>query len=237
MSKGRAVAKIFLNGVLIGTLDASQMHGLTKQLVEESYFESMKDNLINIARSRRDEMISSIAVKARFDNEPILVQAFKEASKKSVFGRNEMRFIDLAILDSMLPRRKRGDIVPGRGWWAVLEGKKDIVETTGYTFIPFSEEKKKTLSSRGKHGEGILLEIARNPSLAEMPVHSYSIKDKRYLTKFKTRLVDDMVKNKAFMDKVIRQMCDIIFIKLSSMKFNVENPQEEEEDDHFGLPF
>jgi hypothetical protein len=82
----------------------------------------------------------------------------------------------------------------GVGWWRVLESKKDEIVNNEYMFIP--------RRGIGKFKEGVLVSRDKISSSVFKP-HKYSIKDKRYVTRFVNNLAKETIDNDIFMDNVM----------------------------------
>ena len=222
------LAKIYLNDIYIGQVTAFQLEKMNKEMVDRCFYSAIQGRMYDSVKRRLDEMKASMTTRARTDGESTLSAAYLAAIEQSDLSDiRVMRLISLDVLDGRLPRTKKGKKISGRGWWTTLEGDEDTVEVKGYVFVPM---RKKEGRSVGKHNEGVLLDVSKNKGLSSLPFHSYSIKDKRYLSKFKTRVVDDTVRNKFFMDAVMKDMCLKIHSELAKLPKEEKVEEATEED-------
>lgn len=207
----RVMAKIYFNGRQIAEMEAFRISAMTKELMDFCYRTSLIENMKKAIQTRIEELKRSIKTKARYDGETSLIQAFEKALDENKFEPNMISLISLDVLDAMLPNRKNPG---GPGWWRVLERKTDMITNKGWVFVPAKKSASTPRGISGKHGEGFMLDASKYPGLSNRPHHRYSIKDKRYVTRFKSRLVDETIMNKAFGDRVMNDMVKMMCFRL-----------------------
>lgn len=134
-----------------------------------------------------------------------LVDAIKRAinSKEQIYIGDKIGIFNLDIMDRLL-MVKNGKM-KGLGWWRVLESKRDIIINNDYMFIP--------KKNKGKFGEGFLLKRGNITSDKFKP-HTYSVRDKRYITRFLKDITNETLDNKSFMDTVM-------FVAVSKMLYDI----------------
>lgn len=223
----KVMAKIYFNGRFIAEMEAFRISAMTKELMEECYRISLITNMQKAIQTRIEELKRSIKTKSRYDGEATLIQAFNQALEKNKFDRNMISLISLDVLDAMLPNRKNPG---GPGWWRVLERKTDMITNKGWVFVPAKKSAGTPRGVSGKHGEGFMLDASRFTNLSNRPHHRYSIKDKRYVTRFKSRLVDDTIMNKVFGDRVMNDMCKMLCFRLKGAPGKEQEAQSEGEE-------
>lgn len=206
----------FDDKIPLGELTVRQVRGITQELFEECYSISLHSGIKQFFFKRIEELKAKVKIKTKYAyndwDEPLLLEAYLAAAEESVFGRNVIKLISLDMLDMLLPTKKTGK----RGWWRVLESEQETITVKGYRFVP----KKPT----GKHGEGFLKKIDRRKD-KNAKEHTYSIRDKRYLTKFQMGMIEDTIANKMFLDSVMMDACKIMCYKLKT-----SGKAQEEED-------
>ena len=135
-----------------------------------------------------------------------LIEAIKKAIDigEQVYIGDRIGIFNFDVMDRllMIKEGKR----KGFGWWRVLESKQDTIVNNDYMFIP----KRDT----GKFGEGFLLNRRDIRSVSKFKPHTYSIKNKRYITKFLKDITSETLDNNLFMDTVM-------FVAVSKMLYDI----------------
>lgn len=188
-------AKIKFNGRFVCNFPIEKLGLITKDMIKRYYYETLSEMIQDVVASCFNEMLirASRATKPGGE-ETQLIEALKSAISfgEQLYIGDKIGVLNLGVMDRLL-KIKNGKRA-GVGWWRVLESKDDIITNEDYMFIP--------KKGRGKFKEGFLLHRDRiSPS--RFKPHSYSIKDKRYITKFLKDVTEQTLDNDIFMDNVM----------------------------------
>lgn len=191
---------ISINGIKIGRFPVSVIKKINEENFKKTFMNVLQKKIMDIVAVSFSNMIRDVRVKTG-GIETQLIEALKEAIsiKEQIYTQDGIGILSFDILDRMLKMNNRNV-----GWWRVLESKEDFIVNQNYMFISTSKNKKKSAPSlHNKFGEGYLISRSQYIGNNFRP-HKYSIKDKRYVTKFVRELTKNTIDNEAFMDSVIR---------------------------------
>ena len=189
-------AKIKFNGRFLCSFPIEKLGLINKSIIKHYYSEA----LTNMIQDAVITCFNELLVKASRGTKPggeetQLIEALKDAIqfKNQLYVDGNIGILSLGRLDTLLAikngKRK------GVGWWRVLESKEDYITNNGYMFIP--------KRGYGKFKEGFLLQREKFKHIEGFKPHRYSIKDKRYVTKFVNNLLRETLDNEIFMDNVM----------------------------------
>lgn len=198
-------ATIKFNGTFLCKFPIEKLGLIDKEKIKY-YF---TDTLIEMIQSSVSTCFNELLTKASRGTKPggreiQLIEAFKMAinSNEQMYIGDKIGILNFDVMDKLLTikygKRK------GTGWWRVLESRQDTIINNNYMFIP--------KKNRGKFNEGLL--IPRIPGIRKFKPHTYSIKDKRYITNFLKNLTKETIDNKLFMDNVM-------FVAVSKMLYDI----------------
>jgi hypothetical protein len=189
---------ISINGIKIGRFPISVIKKINEENFKKTFMNVLQKKIMDIVAVSFSNMIRDVKVKTG-GIETQLIEALKEAIsiKEQIYAQDGIGILSFDILDRMLKINNKNI-----GWWRVLESKEDFIVNQNYMFISTSKNKG-TPSLHNKFGEGYLISRSKYIGNNFRP-HKYSIKDKRYVTKFVRELTKNTIDNEAFMDSVIR---------------------------------
>ena len=191
-------ATVKINGVNIGKYPYHCIKRITEDNFRRVYMDVLSAKVRDFVSVIFSDMIKRVAVKTG-GIENMLVDALKESISlgEQIYTPNGIGILSFDILDSML--KMEGKNV---GWWRVLESKNDIIRNNNYMFIS-TRNKSISPNKNNKFGEGFLISRSKFKGNDFKP-HTYSIRDKRYVTGFVRDLTKNTIENDAFMDSVMR---------------------------------
>ena len=192
------IATVKINGVNIGKYPYHCIKRITKENFKQVYMNVLSTKIRDFVSVVFSDMIKRVAVKTG-GIETMLIDALKESISigEQLYTPNGIGILSFDVLDSMLKMEGRNV-----GWWRVLESRSDIIRNDNYMFIS-TRNKQISPNKKNKFGEGFL--ISRNKFKGNnFKPHTYSIRDKRYITGFVRDLTKNTIDNEAFMDSVMR---------------------------------
>lgn len=196
------IATVRINGINIGRFPLHCVKRITEANFKLVYMNVLSSKIQDIVSVVFSDMIKRVSVKTG-GIETMLIDALKESISigRQLYTPNGIGILSFDVLDSMLK-------IDGRnvGWWRVLESREDIIRNNNYMFISTKNkkpDKRTSPSKKNKFGEGFLISRSRFRGINFKP-HTYSIKDKRYVTGFIRDLTKNTIDNEAFMDSVMR---------------------------------
>lgn len=189
-------AKISFNGKFLINFPVEKLH-----LINSNIFKHYYNNVLSSAIQDKvavcfSEMLRVASRKTKPNGEDKqLIEALKDAIqfKEQLYIDGKIGILSIDVLDKLL-MIKEGRRA-GVGWWRVLESKQDNIVNNNYMFIP--------KRGRGKFKEGFLVEREKISTIGAFKPHSYSVKDKRYVTKFINNLTKETIDNENFMDRIM----------------------------------
>ena len=191
-------ADISINGIKIGRFPVSSIKKINECNFKKTFMEVLQKKLMDIVAISFSDMLRGVRVKTG-GVESMLIDALKEAIsiREQIYTQDKIGILSFDVLDRILKINNRNV-----GWWRVLESKDDFIVNHNYMFIS-TRKNREAPSKRNKFGEGFL--ISRDKYIGNnFKPHRYSVKDKRYITKFVRELTRNTIDNEAFMDSVMR---------------------------------
>lgn len=201
------------NGHSLGTFPVGALSVINEEMLKDLYIESMKNRTMDVLEYLVNDMISSVAHRRNFKysgyDAMSLRDAYLEAfdDRNCIFTSDYIGLIPMTVLDKLL-EMKNGS---GKGWWRIIESDENTITNNNYMFIP--------VNKTGHHGEGFLIsrEDAIRRGIKNFVPHSYSISDKRYITKFIDRFEDEFF-SEGFLSYVMSGMIAGLAEKMRSFK-------------------
>jgi hypothetical protein len=188
-------AKISFNGRFLCSFPIEKLSLINESIIKHYYTEALTEMIQDAVVTCFNELLAKASRSTKPGGEEVqLIEALKESIqfKNQLYINGEIGILSLETLDRLL-RIKSGKR-SGVGWWRVLESKKDEIVNNEYMFIP--------RRGIGKFKEGVLVSRDKISSSVFKP-HKYSIKDKRYVTRFVNNLAKETIDNDIFMDNVM----------------------------------
>lgn len=200
-------AKISFNGRFLCNFPVEKLGLINEQRIKKYYVDTLTEMLQDAVASCFSELLVKASRGTKPGGEEIqLIEALKKSISigEQMYIGNAIGILNLEVLDKLLMirsgRRK------GVGWWRVLESKQDIIRNNDYMFIP--------KRGAGKFKEGFLLSREHFVNSDKFRPHTYSVKDKRYITKFLKDITEQTLDNEIFMDNVMT-------VAVSKMLYNL----------------
>ena len=189
---------IKFNNVKIGRYPVSCLKKINEINFKKTYMKVLSSKVMDMVSITFSNMLRNVSVKSG-GIENTLIDSLKKAIsiEEQIYTDGGIAVLSFDVLDAMLKIRGRNV-----GWWRVLESKNDTIINQRHMFIS-TRKNRQTPSVSNKFGEGFLVSRERYRGNNFKP-HSYSIKDKRYVTKFIKELTKNTIDNEQFMDAVMR---------------------------------
>lgn len=202
-------AKISFNGRFICNFPEEKLRLINKDLIKKYY----TDTLTNMIQEKVVVCFNEILSRASNSVKPggqetRLIDALKESIeyRNQIYANDRIGILSFDVLDRLL-EIKTGKLANRRiGWWRVFESKQDTIVNNDYMFIG--------KSGYGKFREGFLIHREDLNNKNNFKPFKYSIRDKRYVTKFILDITKETVDNEVFMDNVM-------FIAISKMFYDL----------------
>lgn len=187
-------AKIKFNGRFICRFPIEKLGLINEHIIKHYYVTALTEMIQGAVITCFNELLTRASRGTRPGGSEIqLIEALKESIqfRNQLYVDGNIGILSFDVLDKllMIKNGKR----KGIGWWRVLESKDDYITNNKYTFIP-----KRGI---GKFREGILVKMENKYSTRKP--HTYSIKDKRYVTRFLRSISKETLNNELFMDNVM----------------------------------
>jgi hypothetical protein len=200
-------AKISFNGRFLCNFPIEKLGMINESIIKHYYTDALTNMIQDAVVTCFNELLTKASRSTKPGGEEIqLIEALKEAIqfKNQLYIEDNIGILSLDVLDSLL-KIKSGKRA-GHGWWRVLESKKDEIVNNEYMFIPKRQ--------KGKFKEGFLLNKDKISPDSFKP-HKYSVRDKRYVTRFIENLSKETIDNEIFMDNVMMAAVAKMFYDLN----------------------
>lgn len=190
------MAKVSFCGQYIGTYSIDKLKKINSNLFKDCYWFVFKIMFREAVKNEFDNMMGFVARVGKTGGKyPRLYKAYNEAIEfsKQIDDDNTLRMFSFSVLDNLLEAIGSKGKKKGYGWWRILEDKRDEIVNNKYSFVP---------GEKGKFGEGFMIERSGENSKREP--HRYSIRDKRFITRFVKNVFVNTLDNEEFMDSVMK---------------------------------
>lgn len=189
-------AKIKFNGRFLCSFPIEKLGLINENMIKHYYSNALSEMIQDVVVTCFNELLTKASRNTKPGGEEVqLIEALKDAIqfKNQLYIDGNIGILSLERLDTLL-RIERGKRA-GTGWWRVLESKEDYITNNQYMFIP--------KRGVGKFKEGFLINRNKLSSIDSFKPHRYSIRDKRYVTRFINNLAKETIDNEIFMDNVM----------------------------------
>lgn len=189
-------AKIKFNGRFLCSFPVEKLGLINDKIIKHYYSMALTEMIQDSVVTCFNELLNMASRRTKpGGEEKQLIEALKDAIqfKNQLYIDGNIGILSIEKLDTLL-RIKNGKRA-GTGWWRVLESKDDYITNNQYMFIP--------KRGAGKFKEGVLVNRSKFSSLDSFKPHRYSIRDKRYVTRFVRNLTKETLDNEVFMDNVM----------------------------------
>jgi hypothetical protein len=203
------LARVSFCGEYIGTYSIDKLKRINSNLFKECYWFVFKIMFREVVKDEFDRMMGFVSRVGRAGGKyPRLYKGYSEAMEISnqIDDNDTLRMLSFSVLDRLLEAIGKNGERKGYGWWRILEDKRDEIVNNRYSFVP---------SNVGKLEEGFLVE--RTGENVNMKPHKYSIKDKRFITRFVKNVSTNTLDNEDFMDSVMRSAVLLMIKKIEEV--------------------